>query len=544
MKTSFQEWTEADRNRALSSLERVLASPIFEKSERQKRFLHYVVTHTLEGHADQLKGYTIGLEVFDRSQNFDPAVDTIVRVEAMRLRAKLREYYDGEGRSEAVRFELPKGTYAVRILFRGQSRNGHDARGQMPTARMETGTDSAQVPDVAGGGRPWPIEDMPSLAVLPFANISPDPEQDYFADGITEDLITELSRISGMFVISRHSSFVYKGVSKRADEIGSELGVKYLLEGSVQRAGDRVRITAQLVDTTSGVHLWAEHYDRDLSDIFAVQDDVTQCIVAVLQVRLAGTEIDRLGHEGTGNMEAYDALLHGLERYWIYTQESTESARDYFMKAIELDPGYAMAHAWLARTLLLRWIFFWDPEDRILEQAYAHARMAVDLDDQLPYAHAVHCWVLIWRGQSEAAIAAGWKAVTLDPNNADACLFLTQALAASNRGEEALRLNPHPHTFYQLTLGVCYFVLERYELAIAALKRGVELSDVFIPNHYFLCVIYNLLDRKQEAHAEYLKLMSLTHGRKPVVRSIWTDEDLKARERELNRLSCLESDDV
>src|ERR1700689_964441 len=159
------------------------------------------------------------------------------------------------------------------------------------------------------------------------------------------------NRLPGLFLISRHSSFVYKGVSKRAEQIGAELGIRYLLEGSVQRAGERVRITVQLIDTASGAHLWAERYDRELKDVFAVQDDVTRRIVTVLQVRFAAAEQERIGHGATGNLEAHDCLLRGLERFWKFTPESTREASVQLARAVEVDPAYAAGHTCLARVL-------------------------------------------------------------------------------------------------------------------------------------------------------------------------------------------------
>jgi len=533
-----QNRADAEIATARSCLDRILASPCFVQSERQQRFLKFIVTETLAGHTDRLKGYTIAVEVFDRDVSFDPAIDAIVRVEAARLRAKLREYYEREGGTDPVRFELPKGAYVIRMEWRGR----------------ETTLSAQKSPDscthtvghaVSSGLRP--IEDRPSLVVLPFANVSSDSEQEYFADGITDGLITELSRLPGLFVISRHSSFVYKGVSKRAEEIGAELGIRYLLEGSVHRAAERVRITVQLIDAASGAHLWAERYDRELKDIFAVQDDVTQRIVNVLQVKFAATERERVGRVGTVNVEAHDCLLRGLERFWKFTPESTREARVQLVRAVEVDPGYAAGHTWLARVLVFRWIMLWDPNPETLERAYDHTRLAVDLDPKAPHAQAVLCWVQLWRKQGEAAIAAGWRAVHLDPNNADAYFFLSFALAVSERGEEALhnvvkamRLTPHPSAFYQTALGLCYFVLEEYELAIAACKRGVEVTDGSIPNHYWLCLIYTLLGREQEARVEREKLMELSGGRKPVIQHIWLNEDLGFRMHGLARLAGLE----
>ncbi|MGQ0656729.1 MAG: hypothetical protein ACT4NU_01325, partial [Chromatiales bacterium] len=213
-------WTQAEVSEVHACLTRILASPVFAQSERQQRFLKFIVTETLSGHTERLKGYTIGVEVFDRDPSFDPTVDAIVRVEAARLRAKLRECYDGEGRTDPVRFDLPKGAYAVGIEWREQeslkasATKWESAGAPTATAAHEAGQ------GIAASARLRAIEDKPSLAVLPFTNISSDPEQEYFADGITDGLITELSRLSELFVISRHSSFVYKGLSKRAEEIG------------------------------------------------------------------------------------------------------------------------------------------------------------------------------------------------------------------------------------------------------------------------------------------------------------------------------------
>jgi adenylate cyclase len=529
--------TPAEIAKARSCLERILASSCFVQSDRQQRFLEFIVTEALAGRTDRLKGYTIAIEVFDRDVSFDPAVDAIVRVEAARLRAKLREYYDREGRADPVRFELPKGAYAIRMEWRAPETTLSPK--EPPEVRTKRGEET-------NSSHLRPIEDRPSLAVLPFANMSSIAEQEYFADGITDGLITELSRLPGLFVISRHSSFVYKGVSKRAEQIGAELGIRYLLEGSVQRAADRVRITVQLIDTASGAHLWAERYDRELEDIFAVQDDVTRRIVNVLQVKLAADEQERIGHGGTVNVEAHDCLLRGLEGFWIFTPDSTSEASVHFARAIELDPGYAAGHTWLARVLVFRWIMIWDASPETLERAYDHIRIAADLDPKGPLTQAVLCWIQLWRKQGEAAIAAGWRAVALDPNDADAYLFLAYALAASGRGEEALynivkamRLNPHPSAVYQTALCLCYFALEEYDLAIAACKRGIEVTSAFIPNHYWLCLIYTLLGRDAEARVEREKLMQIG-GRKPVIQDFFIDEDLRRRMHGLAQLAGLE----
>ena len=437
------------------------------------------------------------------------------------MRAKLREYYDSDGGTDPVRIELVKGTYVARF----EPRYG-DGR-ETPSSRARE-----------SGLYPQPVEDKPSLAVLPFANMSNDGEQEYFADGITDILITELSRLPGLFVISRHSSFVYKNASKRAEEIAAELGVRYLLEGSVQRAAQRARITAQLIDASSGAHLWAERYDRDLKDFFAVQDDVTRCIVAVLKVKLSGTEGGGRGYSGTANVAAQDSLWRGLERYWSYTQKTTEEALVHFERAIELDPGYAFGHAWVARALIFQWTQNWESHPEILEKAFEHACAAVDLDEHLAYAYAVMCWVQIWRQQGDAALAAGRKAIQLDPNHADAYLFLSFALVSANHYAEGvryikqgMRLNPHPSAFYQLVLGLCYVGLDDLDLAADTFKLGTELSAPFIPNHVWLCAAYKALGREEEARVEHDRVLKITKGVIPPS-LIWLDKRIRPLFRE------------
>jgi TolB-like protein len=225
MDTVEKQWTNAEQNQIRTSINAMLASPLFAGSPRQQRFLDYLVTNTLAGNADRLKGYTIAVEVFDRTSDFDPSLDAIVRVEATRLRNKLREYYDTLGKNDSVRISFPKGSYAVEFNLKKWEATG-------ATASFMSGI-------------PPMIEDRPSLAVLPFANIGVDNANEYFADGIVDSLISMFSRLSGLFVISRQSSFSYKNTSKTSEEIATELGIRYLLERSVPHSGNLLPVTAQ-----------------------------------------------------------------------------------------------------------------------------------------------------------------------------------------------------------------------------------------------------------------------------------------------------------
>jgi TolB-like protein/class 3 adenylate cyclase len=231
------------------------------------------------------------------------------------------------------------------------------------------------------------LPDKPSIAVLPFVNMSGDPEQEYFSDGITEDLITDLSKISGLFVIARNSAFIYKGKVVKIAEVGRELGVRYVLEGSVRKSKGRVRITAQLADATTEGHLWAERYDRDLKDIFALQDEVAQKIVAALAVKLTEDEQKHLVRKYTDNMEAYDALLQGVEYKNRYTKEANVQARQMFERAIDLDPEFAAAYAALGFTHFHEWTLGWSQDPQSLEHAFELAQRTLELDDSLPLGH-------------------------------------------------------------------------------------------------------------------------------------------------------------
>lgn len=518
MTRKAEVWTDAEKTQAHACLERVLSSAPFAQSERLQRFLRLIVTETLAGHADRLKGYAIALEVFDRDPGFDPAINAIVRVEAARLRAKLREYYEAYGQDDPVRLVMPKGSYAIQ-LEKPQPGSGVGSSSWAPLQAWRASEPRASIP----------VEEKPSLAVLPFTNMSSDAEHGYFADGVTDTLITELSRLPELLVISRQSSFAYRNVTRKAEEIARELGVKYLVEGSVQRAASHVRIIAQLIDAGSGAHLWAERFDRELKDIFQVQDDVVRHILAVLQVRITAA----LEHTPARSIEAHDCLMRGLERFWAYRQDAMDEAKAHFTRAVELDPADAAAHAWLARALVFSWLMYWDERPEALEHAYRHARLAIDLGPQLPQAYAVLCWVQLWRNQCGAAIAAGRHAVRLDPNNADAHMFMAYALSVSGRGKEAaryiekaMRLNPHPSALYHFTLGQYYYVLADYENAIAAFKQGTAVWDAFYPNHYYLCVIYTLLGRDEEASSARKTLLALCDGRRPFLRRIHMHADV------------------
>jgi adenylate cyclase len=499
-------------------VEKILGCRLFSQAERQQRFLHYLVEQTLTGQGHRLKGYSIGAAVFDRNDDFDPRLDAIVRVEATRLRSKLREYYEDTGHLDEVRIELPKGRYELKFSFQTGAR-----RSEQAVSASTLGIDAGSSSLIPGISVP---SDKPSLAVLPFANLSRAPDQDYFADGMTDDLITSLSKLSGLLVIGRQSVFVYKGSNRDAREIARELGVRYLLEGSVRRLEHRVRINAQLVEAAHGVQVWAERYDRDLEDIFALQDDVTRRIVEALEVHLSEAESKTLIRVDKVNVEAHDHLLCGRDRFWEFTIESAEAAQELFIKALEVDPNYSIAHAWLSRAYIYRFATRFIDRPELCELGFHHARMAVDLSPGLSLGYSSLGWAHLWRGQGIEALGAARRAVQMDPNNADAHAFLAIILANSGQGDEgadymqkAMRLNPHPTAFYFFALGVCRFVQARYEEAAAAFKKGFDVAPRFTPNTEILVATYGILGRLEEA-AHYRDAI-LKRQPRNVIQSRW-----------------------
>lgn len=511
-------------------LSNVLLSPVFEKSHRQQELLRFLVKEAMAGNAHRLKGYILGIEIFGRRSDFDPATDAIVRVEAGRLRTKLRDYYNRYGNADAVVFELPKGTYQMHISWRGsQAAPAEGAISVLPKSWISS------------------FEQEVSLAVLPFSNLSQDAGQEYFVDGVVDNLIFVLSRLSGVFVISRQSSFRYRNTQKSAKEIGAELGVKYLLDGNVQPSGKRIRVTVKLIDTDSEAYVWAGRFESNLQEIFALQDEITLDITKVLQVKLSPKEAELFGHEDTESIEAHDALLRGMACHWKYAPKYVAEARVHFARAVELDPAYAAAHAWLARAMLFQWIMKWDMHAGLRERAFEHAQQAVVLDNNLPYALSILGWAHLWCKHQDLSIANCRQAVALDPNNFEAHMFLSFSLSAAGFGEEALyyiekaqRINPHSSPFYEFTLGLAHYVLEDYDKAIVAFKRGCALNTTFPPNYVYLCTTYALLGKEKELRESREAFLSIMGGDKSrMLEPPWTNAALAATYERLLQVAGL-----
>ncbi|QIG48953.1 tetratricopeptide repeat protein [Nordella sp. HKS 07] len=278
----------------------------------------------------------------------------------------------------------------------------------------------------------------PSIAVLPFSNMSGDPEQDYFSDGIAEDIITDLSKISALHVVARHTAFTYKGKAVDVPAAAREMGVKFVLEGSVRKAGPRVRIAAQLIDGATGGHLWAERYDRDLTDIFAIQDEITRTIVDQLKVRLLSEEKTALGRAPTGNIEAYTTYLKAREFFRTRAKDSLQLARRLFSRAVDIDPAYARAYAGIADCDSI--LAAWHGASISLEALFATCAKALELDPHLAEAHASHGLALSTAGRPTEAVAAFERAIALDPNSYEGHYFYARHAFAAGDFEKAVAL--------------------------------------------------------------------------------------------------------
>jgi adenylate cyclase len=319
----------------------------------------------------------------------------------------------------------------------------------------------------------------PTIAVLPFDNLSGDPQQGYFSDGITNDIITELSKFPQLVVIASHSAFTYKGRSVKVQEVGRDLGARYVLEGSVQRIDNRIRINAQLIEAATDKHLWAERYDRESGDLFAIQDEITLAIVSTLVARVDTSERQRAQRKPTESLQAYDHYRRGREVYFHWTRESNSRAREHFAKAIELDPNFARAYGYLSFTVLQSYMNGWtDRPEAALQEAYALAQKALALDpndyDNLWSLGAV----CIYRREFDRGLAFYERALELNPNDANLLVEMAEKLIYAGRIGEALakierakRLNPRYPDWYEWVLGMALYHDGRYPEALAALTR-------------------------------------------------------------------------
>ena len=418
------------------------------------------------------------------------------------VRARLDLAVSDLGETQLKNIAEPVRIYSLQVELPAQ------AKPATPAERAAPHKPSAQLP----------LPDKPSIVVLPFDNMSRDPEQEYFSDGISEDIITDLSKVSALFVIARNSAFVYKGKAFNISDICRELGVRFALEGSVRKAGNRVRITAQLIEGSRGGHLWAERYDRDLTDIFAVQDDVTRHIVAALKVTLSEAEKSVIADSGTTNVDAHDFFLRGRELIFgpKIDREAFDKSTAWFRRAIELDPDYGAPYAGLAMAYILDFQNRWsDTPDTSLDQAARLVGESIAKDDKDPLAHFVAATAALWKKDHERWAHEADRALSLNPN---------YALAVNSRGlvhvytgepakaipyiERAIRLDP-AQQLYKHFLGTAYFVAGNYETAAAVFKDRIAITPKTDLSRSFLASALGHLGRRDEARQIWRELKEI-----------------------------------
>jgi TolB-like protein/Flp pilus assembly protein TadD len=543
---SLEQVCQLDALAVRAQLDRILKSEPFHQSPRRQKFLQYLVEETLAGRGDRLKGYPIAIEVFERPASFDPLVDPVVRVEAGRLRDKLREYYDNQGRNDPVVIELRKGGYAPHITMRGPGADAELSEAARPGELPSDGEVAAETPpagltDAARWGLPavgallagllavavllWGLggsgrhglPEQPSIAVLPFDNFGRDPQWQRFADGMTEDIIADLAQSRDMIVIARNSTSVYRDKPVDVRQIGRDLNVRYVLEGSLQPVGERIRVTAQLIDAGTGGHVWSERFDRHADDFFAVQDELTQRIAATLigyQGAVAEAERSRLRRKSPASLSAYDTYLLGIEAKHKATAESLVEAEALLHRALEIDPKLARAYSGLANVQYYRVDLglTTSVSDAVREMAQAGAK-AVELDPNDGLSHQALGMAYGYQGKIEQSRVELNKAVALAPSNADLLLIVAWSLPQLGESERAvtladraLILNPHYPDWYNQGFGVIYLFGKQYEKAV---KYRLLVKEPVAIDHAFLAIGWAHMGRMAEATASAQKVKAL-----------------------------------
>jgi serine/threonine-protein kinase len=438
-----------------------LASREFVNSERICRFLRFTVEQTLAGKAGRLKEYAIGVEVFDKGSGFDPRIDPIVRVEARRLRSKLKAYYLRESTGGEISIDLPKGAYVP--VFR--------AAGERAASTGST---------VAG---PPPARPVRNVAVLPFANISSDRENEYFSDGLAEELIHALTKVEGLHVVAAASAFRFKGKGHDVCSIGEQLNVGTLLEGSVRRVGNRLRVTVQLIDTLSGSYLWSETYQREMQDVFAIQDEISRSVVNKLRIGLSAEAGGPYFKRYTGNLNAYSSYLKGRYCWNQRTEERLLKGIEYFRQAITEDENYAPAYVGLADSCMLLGQYGMLMPSEVMPKAKAAAERALSIDDALSEAHAS-------LGLLQSLYDWDW-------------------VTAEQHFRRAIELNPGYATAHHWYAIDHLAVLGRFDEALAEIRRALEIDPLSLITNINLGDILLYRDERELALAQYLKTLEL-----------------------------------
>jgi adenylate cyclase len=480
----------ADQVRA--QLASILKSKLFVQSERLRRFLSVVVERTLAGEGDEIKEYMLGRDVFDRDHTYDPRVDSIVRVEARRLRVKLRQYYQELGAADPVLINFRKGSYIP--VFRYLK----------PAGPVPVPAPPAPEPTVLNAR---------TVAVLPFLNLSPDPDQDFFCDGITEEILNALTTIPELSVVARTSVFYFKGKSIDVRQIGEKLGAGTVIEGSVRKAEHRLRVSAKAIDAVKGVLLWSGMFDRELADVFAVQDEIARAIATALSATLAPSPDPFAAVRSVGDLEAYTLYLKGRYYWHQMSQEGAQAALSQFNRVVGLFPNYAPGYAGLADAYTH--LTFWGgiSPDEGISKAKLAALEALRLDDRLAEPRAqlgaiVSCFE--WRWQEGAKLLQ--RAIELQPSSVVPCHFYAFQLLchgefaeALNLIEKCIHLDPLSPRISRVK-GWAYYLERRYDEAIASLKLALALDQRNSEARFLLGYAYLRKEMYAEAVAELTQL--------------------------------------
>ncbi|HXJ38222.1 MAG TPA: hypothetical protein VNH18_03025 [Bryobacteraceae bacterium] len=469
-------------------LDRILTSPSFANSDRLSRFLRFTVERAAEGQTDRLKEYALGLSVFDKRESFDPRIDPIVRVEAGRLRTRLRHYYETEGRADSLLIDLPKGTYVPRFIRHEQ---------HAPAAPSSFSPNS--------------------IAVLPFSDHSPDRNQEYFCDGLTEELIGALTKIRELRVVAWSSSLRLRGKAHDFQEVATQLRVGTVVAGSVRKAGDRLRISIQLVDTGDGCYLWAETYDRQLQDIFSIQEEISLAIVARLEVQIGRDPYRKLVRRNTENFEAYTLYLKGRHAWNQRSEHGLRNGIAYFEQAILQDPQYAPAYSGLADSYSLLGNSGVVPARDVKSKATLAALKAVEIDPTLAEAHTALGHVRATYSWDWSSALAEYKtAIALNPAYATAhhwyavtylapLGFLDEALAEIQKAEE---LDPMSVSIKRDIAMMAYYG-HRYERSLEESRKTTQIEPSFPGGYWALGLAQEGLGRFTEAIAGFRRALDL-----------------------------------
>jgi len=437
---------------------------------------------------------------------------------ATRINAARKALGDSGIEQKLIRTIARKG---VRFVAGVQTRSGHDR------PREEDAHEPSRTA--------LPLPDRPAIAVLPLINMSGDPEQEYFSDGISEDIITALSKLRWFFVIARNSSFIYKGKATHLKQVAEELGVRYVVEGSVRKSGDRVRITAQLNDVATGSHIWAERYDRDLADVFAVQDEITEAIVAAIEPQLYAAENFRAQRKSPENMDAWDLVMRALSHYWRVTRQDNVVAQALLEKATAIDPGYGQAHGLLAASHTFSAHMGWADITAVAPAAERAAHAAILADNDDPWAHyALGCTYLFARRHDDS-LAELELTLRLNPNFSLAQGYYGLALSYCGRWQEgeaaarrALRLSPRD-PFAAVYFGVAaynHFVGRNYAEAMRLAREGIRQRGDFVGAHRVLTAAAGMAELRDVAAAALRELRRV----QPNISLAWIEAHMPIRE--------------